>query len=129
MKQPDPSTHEPFTAKEWLWVVFGVLAACLACMGVKWMATPAESPPAPAPAVAAPVTAEVPPEPLPSTPILSGNVPVNPERAAERTIPHDVAVQAAVRDLRRHSREDPAAPDALSEERIKAIEEKGLLVN
>jgi hypothetical protein len=41
---------------------------------------------------------------------------------------HYEAVQATMESLRKHARENPDAPDALSEERIKALEKQGALI-
>jgi hypothetical protein len=41
---------------------------------------------------------------------------------------HYEAVHATMESLRKHSRENPDAPDALSEEQIKALEKQGALI-
>jgi len=51
-----------------------------------------------------------------------------PAPPVERTMMHYEAVQATMESLRKHSRENPDAPDALSEERIKALEKQGALI-
>ena len=73
---------------------------------------------------------EVPPsEPTHDTaPVATWPVRDNGAMAVEHTIPHDEAVRLTGENLRRHAREDPNAPDALSEAAIKAIVEQGALI-
>lgn len=51
-----------------------------------------------------------------------------PAAPVERTMMHYEAVHATMESLRKHARENPDAPDALSEERIKALEKQGALI-
>lgn len=107
------------TAKDWLLMVSLWLGACLLLMGLHWLfsgepvieAVPAEAVGSPAPASPAPAAT---PEPAPAE-----------ER---KVVMHADEVQATVDSLRQHAKESPEAPDALSEEEIRAIEEKGVLI-
>ncbi len=54
--------------------------------------------------------------------------PEAPAPPVERTMMHYEAVHATMESLRKHARENPDAPDALSEERIKALEKQGALI-
>jgi len=48
---------------------------------------------------------------------------------AQRTfLMHSEAVRETVKSLREHARECPNAPDVLTEEQIKAIEQQGHLI-
>ena len=89
----------------------------------------ADSDSLPAPVAVAAEVVEPPVTANPPVPIAAGSTPVHARPDEERTITRNESVRATVENMRRHAREDPAAADALSEERIKAIEEKGLLVN
>lgn len=55
-------------------------------------------------------------------------LPEAPAPPAARTMMHYEAVHATMESLRKHARENPDAPDALSEERIKALEKQGALI-
>ena len=130
MKQPVNRQDSPLSVKDCCWWVVATLCATwLAYMGVQWMATRLVAVTTPAPSVAASVSEshETPPA-HPWPPLADRSEPFN-ARTVERTFSHNEAARATVENMRRHAREDPYAADVLSEERIKAIEEQGLLVN
>ena len=127
-----PQDEPTFNSKDWLWLVWVVAGSAVVCLVVGWLATRAgtTSRPASSTPVAA-AAAPVPPAPLPpSEPIMVGSVGTErPDEPEERTLSHYDAVRMTVRDLREHARRDSKAPDALSEERIKAIEARGAVID
>jgi len=136
MKQTGKPENQPLSPKDWLWVALACLCTLLVCLGVRWLATQTGAsddltPSAPSPAL---IASETPPsvsEDSEQT-FAPNTMPPTPDESpavVEHTIPHDEAVRMTGEALRRHSKEDPNAPDALSEERIKAIVEQGALVN
>jgi len=90
--------------------------------------TPVSATPSPSPVASE--APEVPPSAPPNNTTLVATWPVldNSQSAPEHTIPHSEAVRMTGENLRRHAREDPNAPDALSEAGIKAIVEQGDLI-
>ena len=116
----------PRWGKTWLWLALAGLAVWLVCMGVNWLAARAGMATAPSPPLSVqddsgtppPIT---PPEPTPTAePGLASQqiMPDIPRSRAE-------TIRVMGENLRRHAREDPGAPDALPEDRIKAILERG----
>jgi hypothetical protein len=116
--QPEEASLTPAARR---WVMGGLVVVCawLIVTGLSRLLSnkPPVSSGKPSSAEAIPAS---PPEQLPEAPSSA------PPTA--RTMMHYEAVHATMESLRKHARENPDAPDALSEERIKALEKQGALI-
>ena len=108
---------ERLTLRDWMGVGVAVVCTGLLLMGLQWLSAGK-----PASAQLPPVAAVAPAQVLQAAP----EPPAPP--APTRTMMLDDAVRATTRSLRQHSLESPDAPDALSEERIKALEQQRALL-
>jgi hypothetical protein len=127
MRYAPPAKKPLLTSQDWLVLGIAAGATLMLCVALRWWAARegALTVPADAEAVAEPApgptkTTETPPAATP--PSAATDVP------PPRTIPQSVAVSVTTESLRRHTRENPNAPDALSEDRIRAMERDGALV-
>ncbi|MEI6563266.1 MAG: hypothetical protein WCO42_03040 [bacterium] len=127
--EPEPPS-QPLGEQDWLWLALAGLCTLLVCIGANKILKPTRvSPPSTAPSPVVSDVSVTPPAtvtelaPAPAWPALDTG-----RMATERTIPQYEAVRMTGEDLRRHSREDPHAADALSEAAIKKIEEEGALI-
>ena len=103
--------------EDWVWVGLAVVSTWLLLTGLHRLLTDKPTPAPPAAVANAP--AEVVPEPPEPAP------PAPPKRTF---MMHDEAVRETVKSLREHARECPHAPDVLTEEQIKTIEQQGNLI-
>jgi hypothetical protein len=110
-------TEARLSSRDWMWVGIAALCTWLMLTGLHRLFQ------------SKPVTAAVPTATVaqPTQPLLPESPPPTPP-PERKIIMHADAVQATVESLRQHSKDNPEAPDALSEERIKAIEEDRALI-
>lgn len=119
MGRDRPDEGEGPSGKDWMWLGLAAFSTCLVALGLRLVLSTHPAPPTPH------VETTRPPEPVPV---------VQPESSAFDSPPgsvrlmHDEAVQATVQSLREHAQENPEAPDALTEEQIKAIEAARALI-
>ncbi|MEI8140337.1 MAG: hypothetical protein WCI03_10775 [bacterium] len=115
---PPDNPGEGFARRDWIWVALAMVCTWLMLTGLHrlFSGQPAQ-PPSP------PLAVESPKEDLPAP-----EEPPTPTPPQRTFMMHDEAVRATVKDLREHAKECPGAPDVLSEEQIKAIENQGLLI-
>jgi hypothetical protein len=114
--QPEEASLTPAARR---WVMGGLVVVCAWLMVTGLSRLLGNKPPV---SSGEPRSAEAIPAPPPE------QLPETPAPPAERTMMHYEAVHATMESLRKHARENPDAPDALSEERIKALEKQGALI-
>jgi hypothetical protein len=115
-QQPEEGSLTP-AARRWVTVGLGVVCVWLMVSSL-FRLLGNKSPVSSGEPISAEAIPASPPEQLPEP----------PPPPAERTMMHYEAVHATMESLRKHARENPDAPDALSEERIKALEKQGALI-
>lgn len=126
IKTRTPQQGSGITAREWFWMGAGALGTLIVLVVVhrtlsELIEAPA-TPPREAPAhIDAPVPA--PPPPQPPEPI----VPVYTPSKTLPPVPKDESKLTAEM-LRKHSRENPDAADALSDEEIQEIQRRGAVI-
>ncbi|MEI8351110.1 MAG: hypothetical protein WCG36_02240 [bacterium] len=116
-KAPPPDTPEGrFAPGDWMWVGIAIFCTWLLLTGLHRLFSGApELAASPPPSVIPPPelqTTTEPPKPVPTSTYMM----------------RSEAVEATVKSLRQHAKECPDAPDVLTEEQIKVIEQTGALL-
>lgn len=115
---PRDKTEERFSTSDWIWAGIAVFCTWLLLSGLHRLLTKPPEATEPPILLAAPTpTPETPPPAQPPAP-----------RPTSTYMMHSQAVEATVKSLRQHAKECPDAPDVLTEEQIKVIEETGTLL-
>ena len=132
MKKPRDNKDSALGAKDWAWLGMVILCVCLVGLGLAWIATRVGTSTAVGPSAVTVVkkhwTAPPPPD---EVTVVTWPAPaeVLPEPPPVYDLPQEEAVKITVDALRQNAKNDPNAPDVLSEERIRAIEARGALIN
>ena len=130
VRRQQQEEEQGFSSADWRRLAAVIVLLAVVSLGIGWLATRAgtsnrKAPPAPAQvAVPHPPPAAV-AQPAPVWPVRVSRV----EEPEQHVLSHYEMVRETVQGLRDHARQDPHAPDVLTEAQIKAIEARGAVLN